>query len=386
MLRTVGPSALLTLLLFLFLSPALPAQDSGSGLSGSGVSGHGETRPAEPLPDLVLSFTGDLMAHSINYGMKDYREIYRNLNGLLLEDDLTFGNVEFPMDPSRPMASFPSFNIHPAYVQAFIDAGLDVFSLANNHIADIGLGSLFATRHAAETLAAENPRPLFFSGIAPEPESGASGGTGSTPAAAAGSSSVPSPGSAGEADRWSGYPVTEISSRGWKIGFLAVSQSSNNPVSREYLYQVDYTKPEQTEIFLDWLREVTGRYDLFILSYHGGVEYNFLPAPGKQRFFRELTEAGVDIVWGQHPHVLQPVELRDSPRGTGTILYSMGNFLSGQGRIIDETLPEEEWSYTGDSAIIRLTVGRDGERGITVRNIRPVPVANYITPSRDVIL
>ncbi len=318
------------------------------------VSGFSIAQDSNPRDELLLSFTGDLMAHSINYRMNDYSSIYGHIEDIILYDDLTFGNAEFPMDPSRPMASFPSFNIHPEYLGAFIEAGLDVFSLANNHIGDIGQEALLSTFRAAEQLSESVEKEIYFSGINSEPAEE--------------------------------YRITEINKNGWKIGFLAVTQKSNNPVDPDLLYQVDYTKKEETDLFIQWLADKTEAYDLFIVSYHGGVEYNFIPTRGKRTFFHALIDIGVDIVWSHHPHVIQEVEIVERTGSDGVILYSLGNFLSGQGRIIDEVLPEEEWSYTGDSAIIQLGYSPDDSGGFNLTNINPIPTANYITPDRAVII
>ena len=323
---------------------------------------------AETSETLHLSFTGDLMAHSINYEMSDYDRIYQGLEGLLLRDDLTFGNVEFPMDPQLPMASFPSFNIHPRYVEAFIRAGLDVFSLANNHTADLGTASLKASVEAARTLTAPPGRTVYFSGAGTEPHPFLETENSGEP-------KIPL------------FPVTSIEMKGWKIGFLALTQKSNvNPQEEGLLYVLDYQDEKIRDGFLRELSRRTEEFDLFILSYHGGVEYRFVPAPGKRAFFDELLDAGVDIVWSHHPHVMQKMELIRTEGGTKAVLNSLGNFLSGQGRIIDEVLPEEEWSYTGDSAIVQLVVGKTEEGDATVRHLHPIAMANYITPNREVVI
>ena len=57
---------------------------------------------AVPTESLRLSFVGDLMAHNVNYEMKDYDRIYDGIRDLFLLDDLTFANLEIVIDPSRP--------------------------------------------------------------------------------------------------------------------------------------------------------------------------------------------------------------------------------------------------------------------------------------------
>jgi poly-gamma-glutamate synthesis protein (capsule biosynthesis protein) len=100
-----------------------------------------------PRPPLVLTFAGDIMAHTVNFMMDDYRRIYEDLRPVLTADDLSFGNLETPVADSLPMSTFPSFNVHSAYLRAAVDGGFDVFSLANNHAND----------HASSVFAAPSP-------------------------------------------------------------------------------------------------------------------------------------------------------------------------------------------------------------------------------------
>lgn len=63
--------------------------------------------------------------------------------------------------------------------------------------------------------------------------------------------------------------------------------------------------------------------DVVILLAHGGIEYVPLPPPHLQQRYRELVDAGADLVVGHHPHVPQGWE----QYGGAVIWYSLGNFL-----------------------------------------------------------
>ena len=66
-------------------------------------------------------------------------------------------------------------------------------------------------------------------------------------------------------------------------------------------------------------------------------------------------------------------------------MNSLGNFISGQGRIIDPDLPEEEWSYTGDSAIVQVAISeKDGRPSI--EEVTAIPTANIMTTNREVVI
>ncbi|UOK59857.1 CapA family protein [Bacillus sp. OVS6] len=56
-----------------------------------------------------------------------------------------------------------------------------------------------------------------------------------------------------------------------------------------------------------------------------------LPNEEQQELAKFLADQGVDLVIGHHPHVLQPMEWVEGQNGKKTfVVYSLGNFLSGQ--------------------------------------------------------
>ncbi|MBI9106812.1 MAG: CapA family protein [Spirochaetales bacterium] len=315
----------------------------------------------EPPPaireKLVLSFTGDMMAHVINYKMPDYSLIYRDIEKILMSDSLTFSNVEFPVNPKLPQASYPVFNIHPEYVEAAVNAGVDVLSIANNHTADQGTKGLIATVEAMQQLCTkvnkQQDRDVRFSGAKVNPDTDFS-------------------------------PIT-IYKNGWKIGYLAVSQFSNVTPRPGHMMMIDFNNSKRSDEFIRWLEPQIGNYDLFILSYHGGIEYQPKPLKRKTEFFHKLIASGVNIIWGHHPHIVQPVEVVTIGGKEGVIMNSLGNFISGQGRIIDPDLPEEEWSYTGDSAILQVELS-SREGNTIIDNVTAIPTANIFTTNREVVI
>lgn len=65
--------------------------------------------------------------------------------------------------------------------------------------------------------------------------------------------------------------------------------------------------------------------DLVVVSLHWGKETHAMPESWQFGFARGVIDLGADVVWGHHPHVLQPVQLYHG----GVILYSTGNFTFG---------------------------------------------------------
>ena len=327
--------------------------------------------PVESAPEsLLLTFAGDLMAHTVNFNMKDYAPIYADIEELLHADDLSFVNVETPVCDALPLSTYPRFNVHTPYLRAAADAGFDVFGFANNHTNDqntAGIdGSLAAIRmlqkerEASETAA----QPLFFSGLKD---------------------------TAKEAIR-----VTRISHKGWNILFCAVTELLNSyDVSKNRLYYSTPTK-EGRAALLSIIRDARTQYpcDLFVLAVHlNEPEYIRTVAQSKKEWFKQLGEAGADIIWAHHPHVMQMWETIDverptslSPEENGTELHkvfcmsSMGNFISGQRWTVRYDDPSYYREYTGDAVLLQLAYTRSDSSHAADFTVLPVLITQYNEP------
>ncbi len=302
---------------------------------------------------LQLTFAGDIMVHTANYLTNDYSAIYRAIAPLLRKDDLSFANLEFPVDPSRPFSGYPRFNGSPEYLQAAVDAGIDVFSLANNHAYDQGRDGLFQTLRVLSNTGEQSHRRVYAGGIR-------------------GNLQAP-------------FAPVEIRCRGFRIGFLAVTQTVNVPMPHFYVNVVDYRNHRHREAFLPFIEKIAPQYDLFILSYHGGREYSRRTEEEKMRFFELLLEAGVDIVWAHHPHVAQPHRLVERKEGRGLIMPSTGNLISGMPIGVKPQDPEHELAWTADSALWLVTVRVDQDRA-AVQRVIALPIANYRNSRGEILI
>ncbi len=302
---------------------------------------------------LQLSFVGDIMIHTANYLTSDYSAIYASIAPLLQRDDLSFANLEFPVDPSRPFSSYPRFNGTLEYLEAAVDAGIDVFSLANNHAFDQGRDGVFQTLRALNKIGNESYRRLHTAGTR-------------------GNLKVP-------------FLPAEIRIKGVRIGFLAVCQMVNVPMPHYYVNIVDYRNRRHRDCFLPYIETIAPQYDLFILSYHGGREYSKQPEAEKMHFFERLLAAGVDIVWAHHPHVLQPYTLVEREEGRGLIMPSTGNLISGMLIDLEPQHPQDDLSWTADSAVWLVSIAVENNR-TTIEEVVPLPITNYRNHRGEVLV
>ena len=59
------------------------------------------------------------------------------------------------------------------------------------------------------------------------------------------------------------------------------------------------------------------------MNIHGGSEYVTKPTKSQRTLYEKVCDAGADVVFGSHPHVLQPIEWY----GNSLIVWSLGNFV-----------------------------------------------------------
>ncbi len=62
--------------------------------------------------------------------------------------------------------------------------------------------------------------------------------------------------------------------------------------------------------------------DFIMVSLHWGVENSHMPTPDQVAIAHKIIDEGADLIWGHHPHTIQPVELYKNK----IIAYSLGNF------------------------------------------------------------
>ncbi len=88
-----------------------------------------------------------------------------------------------------------------------------------------------------------------------------------------------------------------------------------------------------------------------VISAHWGNEYQAGPDARQEKLAQDWVDAGADLIWGHHPHVLQRMEwLTSSEDGhRALILYSLGNLVSDQ-----HMLPDVQ-----RSALIQITINNN---------------------------
>lgn len=110
--------------------------------------------------------------------------------------------------------------------------------------------------------------------------------------------------------------INEFSSYIQEVNGLKISWLGFNEIQTE----LDYEKA--TEL----TKEIAKQTDFTIVAIHWGVEYVNTPSETIQNHAHDFIDAGADMIWGTHPHVIQSIE----NYGDGMIFYSLGDFIFDQ--------------------------------------------------------
>ena len=227
---------------------------------------------------------------------------------ILAEDDFTFANLEVVftsrtrhMDKNFPLVA------NPQYAQTLLYSGIDAVNTANNHAYDFFVEGYLDSLETLDelgmpyfgnfNLGTRQPQDILF--------------------------------------------VETV--KGVTIGALGFSYPQDSDMLR-------IANRIQT------LREQG--CDLVIVSLHWGRETKKTPESYQIKYARKIMQAGADVIWGHHPHVLQPVQFYDGK----PIFYSTGNFTFGSMSEVDP-----------DTGIFQLEYDLDEENGMTLHAFSVVP-------------
>ena len=111
--------------------------------------------------------------------------------------------------------------------------------------------------------------------------------------------------------------------------------------------------------------------DMIVACMHWGVEYRTTATSEQKELADFLFKNGVDIILGNHPHVLEPMEKKTITLEDGTmkdvfVVYALGNFTADQ---------KDE--ITRDSAILNLNITKQLDGSISINKVEYVPIYMY---------
>ena len=252
---------------------------------------------------LTIMAIGDVLLHpSVQDsglradGSRDYSHFFAHIAGDVEAADLALVSQETLLGgEALGLSGYPSFNGPQEVGDAEVAAGFDVVLHANNHALDRGLDGI-----AAELAYWRSAHPdMLVTGIADSQEA------------------------AGEP------PLIERA--GHVVAVLNYATYLNGiPLPEPWAVRMMDTEL----VAADVAAARSAGADLIVACPHWGDEYAAEPNADQRSWAQALADAGADVIIGGHPHVLQPFETLTASDGrTVPVFWSVGNFVSGQGRM-----------------------------------------------------
>ena len=284
---------------------------------------------------------GDLLYHDGLYmsakksdGSYDFSENFTYVKDWLHQGDLVLGDFEGTIRSDYPLAGYPLFNAPEAVVPAIKDAGYQVVDLAHNHILDSGLEGVFTTAKAFED-----------HGISPV-------------------------GIYTHKNR-DKAPILIKEVKGIKIAILAYSYGFNGLESNLSQKEIDHhLSTFDEEKMKAEIEQAEKEADITVVMPQTGIEYQLEPNEEQVDLYHKMVDWGADIIFGGHPHVVQPSEILEKDGQKKLIIYSMGNFISNQRIETMAGVDTAEWTERG--VLMDVTIEKT-DKGTIIKTAQAHP-------------
>lgn len=263
----------------------------------------------------VLIATGDVIpARVVNVQATKYRNFkwpFEKTSDVLRNADITFINLETSLIKNCPLVNGGmKFCGDDKNIEGLLFAGVDVASLANNHAGDYGLDAINYTKNLL------NNNGILVTGL-------------------------------------NGPVFKDV--RGLKFAFLGYNDIGFRQTGISWVDEA---------IIQYEIAEARRNADIVVVTFHWGAEYRNQPDERQKYLGRFTIDAGADLVIGNHPHWIQPVEVYKDK----LITYAHGNFIFDQ-----------EWSQKTKEGVIGKYTFYD-DKLVDVEYL-PIQIRNFGQPS-----
>lgn len=335
--RKLKKGRVLLVILLLLLLPTVLLYFSFNKKSSKKIEPKEEkTEPIEVKPEkksMSLIMVGDAVIHNgiyldarVSGDTYDFKDMFTYIKDEINDYDLKYYNQETIIGGKNlGLSNYPRFNSPDEIGSDLVYTGFNLVSLATNHTMDKNEEGVLYTVDFWKT------------------------------------QNVITAGAYSSFEERDNIKVNE--QNGIKYAFLSYTTSTNGlpvPSGKEYLVNV-YSEEKVKED----IEKIKDKVDVIIVAMHWGEEYTHTPVQSEKDIAHYLSNLGVNLIIGSHPHVIQPVDYIDDT----LVIYSLGNFISAQHSL-------------GIDKIIGLMVGLDinvEDGKVTFDNIDKQLIYTYCT-------
>ncbi|MCI8759612.1 MAG: CapA family protein [Clostridia bacterium] len=308
------------------------------------------TQKEEQKKDVSFTLTalGDVLCHNTQFwdaynrstGEYDFSYVFQDIKQYTEKSDVTIANLETSFaGVDKGYSNYPTFNSPDSLVTALKNIGIDIITTAGNHCLDMGFSGLSRTidvlnqneiEHLGTYQSEEEQNKLFLKNI-----------------------------------------------NGAKVAFINYTYGTNGiPIPSGKDFCVNLIDKDLIEKHIEQAK--LEKADIIIACMHWGTEYRTTANEEQKELSDFLFQTGVDIIIGNHPHVIEPFETREVIMPNGSVkqcfvAYALGNFTADQNAI-----------NTRDSIILNLKITKKADESVSIDTIDYIPIYMYKNPSLSI--
>ncbi|MEG1475898.1 MAG: CapA family protein [Longicatena sp.] len=255
----------------------------------------------DDIEEISFSAVGDNLIHGAIYyyndkgnGHYDFKDIYEHTNYLTQASDIAYINQETICGGTQlGLSTYPSFNGPYEVLDAISSAGFDWMAASSNHTMDAGTQGIINQL----TYMKQHYPDIKITGS--------------------------------HANQEDASTLQYIERKGVKFGILGYTYGLNGyTLPQDKAFMIDVIDKEKIKKDMEALNKGS---DVQLVSMHWGDEYSHIPSKEQKELAQYLSDLGADVIIGEHPHVIQPMDHITGEKGNHTlVIYSLGNFLSAQ--------------------------------------------------------
>lgn len=300
-----------------------------------------ENQKEETDTTFTLTAIGDVMCHNTQYmdaydsntGTYDFSYVFDNISSYTKTTDICIGNLETSFaGEDRGYSNYPTFNSPDSLADSLKRIGVDVLSTAGNHALDMGFSGL------SRTIDVLDKADISHLGTYKTQE---------------------------DQDK-----VLIKYVKGVKIAFINYTYGTNGiSVPSDKKFCINLIDKDLIKKHIETAKNQNA--DIIVACMHWGTEYQTKQNSEQKELADFLFQNGVNVIIGNHPHVIQPMEkrtvtLEDGSTRDGFVAYALGNFICDQNAV-----------NTRDSIILNLKITKHTDGSITIDNYDYVPIYMY---------
>ena len=334
---------LFIIILFIFLFNFFINKESNNTEIKQTSSNEEKIAQEEIKPDVTFTLTaiGDIMCHNTQYwdayqketDTYDFSYVFENVKDYIAAGDVSIANIETSFaGKERGYSNYPVFNSPDELARDVKATGLDIITTAGNHCLDMGYSGLSRTIDVLKnngieqlgTYKSQEERDTIF--------------------------------------------VKDV--KGVKIAFIDYTYGTNGiPVPSGKEYCVNLIDKDLIKKDIEAAKEQN--VDMIVACMHWGDEYKTKANKEQEDLADFLFKNGVNVIIGNHPHVLEQMEkrtvtLEDGTTQDGFVIFACGNFICDQNA-----------ENTRNSIILNLNITRHSDGKVTVDKANYIPIYMY---------